>query len=125
MLRRLIWRPALPAAPATTPSPLLRLPNYFARPREESLLTRQLRGTPRLTVVLGAGMSGKSAVLTQVLQPWLTSAVYVDLRQHSFADWSGFYQLLAHHFSTWGSAATAVERVMPEELTLPFGLGAI
>ena len=64
MLRRLIWRPALPAAPATTPSPLLRLPNYFARPREESLLTRQLRGTPRLTVVLGAGMSGKSAVLT-------------------------------------------------------------
>jgi hypothetical protein len=119
----LAWRRRSPPAPMPTALP--QLTDYFARPREETLLARQLRGTPRFTVLLGAAATGKSALLSHVLQPWASSVAYVDLRQHCFADWHGFYLLLSHHFSSWASAASAVERVMPAEVTLPFGLGAI
>jgi len=121
--------PASAAAPAasTTPTPsvLPQLPDYFARPREEALLARQLGDPPRFTVLLGPPSAGKSAVLAHVLRRWPASVAYIDLRQHSFADWDSWYLLLATHFSAWTSAATAVERAMPEEVTLPFGLGSI
>jgi len=121
--------PASATAPtaATTPTPsvLPQLPDYFARPREEALLARQLGDPPRFTVLLGPPSAGKSAVLARVLQRWPASVAYIDLRQHSFADWDSWYMLLATHFSAWTSAANVVERAMPEEVTLPFGLGSI